>query len=92
MTFVGESIWAEYPTVHAGGMNPGDLLAALRARGGTSVTVAAGADWTTDFYDYVYLEEDTDATFQLVITPLSGTATVRVTYGYYPQYSRDPTA
>lgn len=81
MVFVGEAVGTFSSDLPIG--------TELGARGdGQTVTLAAGAldDVLLGYGTYTTLLEDSAAVFQLVLLALSGSASIRVTYGTDPDY------
>jgi hypothetical protein len=86
VTFVGEaqSPWVVYA------LPGGDFVAGLEARGeGAAPTLDGGDDLIMSFRSYDYLEATDVAVFQLVFVVLSGSASVRVTYGANADFEYD---
>lgn len=59
----------------------------VKARGdGLSETLVGGDNVLMHFVDYNYLEETSEASFVLILTALSGSAQVKVTYGSHSDW------
>jgi hypothetical protein len=85
MTFVGEAQSSFITYTLPGFTSENTALTAARDDG-QSAELTAGDDLLMSFRNYDYLEADSAATFELVFVVLSGSASVRVTYGGNEDY------